>query len=78
VFRVAAVHILHSVACFKLQKAGQADVELNAGPVMMDACFGKKFEMGNGKAGRLGGWIMNPIFLREAEKLGEESGAAAN
>jgi len=56
-----------------LLKMEQADDELNTGREMVHAYFGKKLEMGNDKTGRLGGWIMNPIFLREAERLSKNS-----
>lgn len=66
---VAAVHILRSMACLQLGRNEQADSELALGRKMVNAYFGKKLEIGDDKAGRLGGWIMNPIFLREADEL---------
>jgi len=75
---VAAVHILRSMAFFKLHQLEQAETELNVGREMIHAYFGKKLEIGNDKSGRLGGWIMNPIFLREAEGLSENSRSVKN
>jgi hypothetical protein len=45
------------------------DTELKLGKEMVADYFSRKLDPGSDKTGRLGGWIMNPIFLREAERL---------
>lgn len=66
---VAAAHIIRSMATRRLGKVELADAELKQGREMVDDYFSRKLELGNDQTGRVGGWIMNPIFLREAERL---------
>jgi len=70
---VASVHLLRSMACFQLGQTEQANSELKQGREMVDSRFRQKLEIGDDKTGRLQGWIMAPIFLREAKKLIETS-----
>jgi len=65
----AGVHIFRSMAARRLGQLELANSELKLGKEMVDDYFGKKLEPGTTKSGRLAGWIMNPIFLREAEGL---------
>jgi len=65
---VAGAHIFRSMAARRLGQLELADSELKLGKEMVDEYFGNKLEPGNDELGRLGGWIMNPIFLREAEQ----------
>lgn len=68
---VAAAHILRSLNQFQLGDAAQAKAELKIGREMVEARFRNKLELGDNKTGKLGGWIMARIFLREAESLSE-------
>jgi hypothetical protein len=65
----AGLHIFRSMAARRLGRLELADAELKLGKEMVDDYLSKKLEPGNNKLGRLGGWIMNPIFLREAERV---------
>jgi serine/threonine protein kinase len=74
---VAGVHIFRSMAARRLGRVELADAELKLGKEMVDDYFGsKQLDLGTTKSGRLGGWIMNPIFLREAERLVSPAKAA--
>jgi hypothetical protein len=57
------------MATRRLGNVELADAELKQGQAMVDDYFSRKLELGNDQTGRVGGWIMNPIFLREAERL---------
>jgi serine/threonine protein kinase len=70
---VASVHILRSMNQFQMGNAVQARAELNAGQEMVQNRFRNKLELGDNKTGRLVGWIMARIFLREAQGLSEAS-----
>jgi hypothetical protein len=72
---VASVHILRSMNLFQLGDMTRAETELATGQDMVDTHFLNKLEMGDNKTGRLGGWIMARIFLREARSL---SGASSD
>lgn len=66
---VASAHILRSMNQFQLDDVSHAKVELEAGQQMVKNRFRNKLELGDNKTGRLGGWIMARIFLREAQNL---------
>lgn len=66
---VVGVHLLGSMAQQQLGRAETANAELKAGQAMVEEYFSKKLQIGTEKEGRLAGWIMNAIFLREAELL---------
>jgi serine/threonine protein kinase len=70
---VAGVHLVRSMARHHLGQSEAAQVEFESGRGMVEDYFSKKLELGNEKDGRLAGWIMNAIFLREAEKMIERS-----
>jgi serine/threonine protein kinase len=65
----ASVHLLRSMAYQRLGQSESAQTEFELGKAMVDEYFSKKLVIGNEKDGRLAGWIMNPIFLREAERV---------
>jgi hypothetical protein len=65
---VASVHLLRSMACFQLGQIAHAGSELKQGREMVESHFRQKLEFGDNKTGKLQGWIMTPIFLREASK----------
>ena len=64
---VASAHILRSMNLFQLGDVNQAKAELATGREMVEDHFRNKLELGDKKTGKLGGWIMARIFLREAE-----------
>lgn len=64
---VAAVHLFRSMAARRVGQPELARVELKLGQAMVEEHFSKPLEPGSDKTGRLVGWIMNPIFLREAQ-----------
>jgi hypothetical protein len=66
---VASVHILRSMNRFQGGDAASAKAELKIGKEMVDNVFRNTLELGDNKTGKLGGWIMARIFLREAENL---------
>ncbi len=66
---VASVHILRSMNQFQLDDVAHAKAELKTGQEMVENLFRQKLELGDNKTGRLGGWIMARIFLREAQNL---------
>jgi len=66
---VASVHILRSMNLFQSGNVTQAETELAIGQEMVENRFRNKLELGDNKTGRLGGWIMARIFLREARDL---------
>jgi serine/threonine protein kinase len=66
---VAGVHLIRSMARQHLGQSQAAKAEFTAGKRMVEDYFSKKLELGNEKDGRLAGWIMNAIFLREAERV---------
>jgi len=68
---VASVHLLCSLAYFQLGQTAPAAAELKPGREMVERHFRQKLEFGDNKTGKLPGWIMPPIFLREATKLFE-------
>jgi len=70
---VAAVHILRSMNLFQLGDVTEAKAELATGQEMVEDRFRNKLELGDNKTGKLGGWIMARIFLREASSLSEAS-----
>ncbi|HEV2694024.1 MAG TPA: serine/threonine-protein kinase [Verrucomicrobiae bacterium] len=70
---VASAHILRSMNEFQLGETTPAQAELAAGKSMVDGLFAAKLELGDNKTGRLGGWIMARIFLREAKSLADAS-----
>ncbi|HTA30201.1 MAG TPA: hypothetical protein VK731_06935, partial [Candidatus Cybelea sp.] len=70
---VASVHILRSMNQFQLDDVSHAKVELETGQEAVDSHFRGKLELGDNKTGRVGGWIMARIFLREAQNLSEAS-----
>jgi hypothetical protein len=70
---IASVHILRSMNLFQLGNVTQAEAELAIGRDMVENRFRNKLELGDNKTGRLGGWIMARIFLREARNLSEAS-----
>jgi len=70
---VAGVHIFRSLAARRLGRSELADTELQLGKEMVQDYFSKQLEPGDTKSGRLGGWIVNPIFLREAERAADTS-----
>jgi len=57
------------MAFLQLRETEQADSELKQGRVMGEGRFHQKLELCDNKTGKIQGWIMAPIFLREAEKL---------
>ena len=65
---VATTHILLGMTWLQLDKAGEADDELQQGRELVGNYFNKKLELGDNKSGQLQGWLMARIFLREAEK----------
>jgi len=73
---VASVHILRSMAWFHLGKLEPAASELKQGKEIVDDHFRKPLAMGNDKTGWLAGWIMNLIFLHEAESVAKSSSPA--
>jgi hypothetical protein len=66
---VASAHILRSMNQFQLGDVAQAKAELAIGQEMVENRFRNKLELGDNKTGKLGGWIMARIFLREAKNL---------
>ncbi len=66
---IASVHILRSMNQFQLGDLARAKVELEMGQEMVDRRFRDRLELGDNKTGKLGGWIMARIFLREAKNL---------
>lgn len=70
---IASVYILRSMNQFQLGDVTHAQSELATGQEMVENVFRNKLEMGNNKTGKLGGWIMARIFLREARSLSEAS-----
>jgi eukaryotic-like serine/threonine-protein kinase len=66
---VASAHILASMARCQLGDIERARPELEQGRALVGGYFGRTLELGDNKTGRLGGWIMTPILLREAEAL---------
>jgi serine/threonine protein kinase len=64
---VAGAHSIRSMVCHRLGDTKVAHAEFTAGKTMAEQYFSKKLELGNEQEGRLAGWIMNAIFLREAE-----------
>ena len=66
---IASVHILRSLNQFQLGDAASAETELKMGQEMVDGVFRKKLELGDNRTGKLGGWIMARIFLREAKNF---------
>ena len=70
---VASAHILRSMNLFQLDDVAHAKAELEVGRQTVENRFRNKLEMGDNKTGRLGGWIMARIFLREAENLSNAS-----
>jgi hypothetical protein len=70
---VASAHILRSMNQFQLGNMAQAQAELAIGQKMVEDLFHNKLELGDNKTGKLGGWIMARIFLREARSLSEAS-----
>jgi len=72
---VASVHILRSMNQFQLGDPVRAKTELGIGQEMVEKRFLNKLELGDNKTGKLGGWIMARIFLREAMSL---SGASSS
>jgi hypothetical protein len=73
---VASAHILRSMNLFQLGDVTPAGNELSLGQKMVEDRFHNKLELGDNKIGRLGGWIMARIFLREAKTLSEASMSA--
>jgi hypothetical protein len=53
----------------RLGQSESAQGQFDLGKAMVDEYFSRKLAIGNEKDGRLAGWIMNPIFLREAERV---------
>jgi serine/threonine protein kinase len=70
---VASAHILRSMNQFQLGDMAQAQAELALGQAMVEDRFRNKLELGDNKTGKLGGWIMARIFLREAKSLSDAS-----
>jgi hypothetical protein len=70
---IASAHILRSMDLFQLGSVTQAEAELAIGQDMVETRFRNKLELGDNKTGRLGGWIMARIFLREARNLSTAS-----
>jgi hypothetical protein len=70
---VASAHILRSMNQFQLDDVAHAKAELKTGQEMVDNIFHNKLELGDNKTGKLGGWIMARIFLREAQNLSNAS-----
>lgn len=66
---VASAHILRSMNQFQLGDVAEARAELHAGQEMVEKRFQGKLELGSNKTGKLGGWVMAQIFLREARSL---------
>jgi len=66
---VAGAHSIRSMVRYQLGDITAARTEFNAGKAMTEEYFNKKLELGTEKEGRLAGWIMNAIFLREAERV---------
>jgi serine/threonine protein kinase len=70
---VASAHILRSMNQFQLGDMTLAEAELATGQKMVEDHFRNKLELGDNKTGKLGGWIMARIFLREAKVLSDAS-----
>jgi serine/threonine protein kinase len=66
---IASADILRSMNQFQLGDAPEARIQLKIGQEMVDNRFHNKLELGDNQTGRLGGWIMARIFLREAQNL---------
>ena len=66
---VASMHILRSMNQFQMGDATRAGAELKIGREMVESRFRHKLELGDNKTGKLGGWIMARIFLRESMNL---------
>jgi hypothetical protein len=66
---VASVKILGAMAWLQLGDNDRAAQRLGEAREMVKNYFSKKLEPGDNKSGKLEGWIMTPIFLREAEAL---------
>ena len=66
---VAGVHLIRSLARHRLGQTQAVEEEFDAGKAMVEEYFSKKLENGTEKQGRLAGWIMNAIFLREADRV---------
>jgi hypothetical protein len=52
-----------------LNQKQAAEKDLAIGTELVKDYFNKQLQKGDDKTGRLGGWIMNVIFLHEAEHL---------
>jgi hypothetical protein len=74
---VASTHILLAMALYQLGKLEPARAELEQGRAMVQDRFQKKLEAGDDKTGKIQGWIVTPILLREAEALMADSSDAA-
>lgn len=61
------------MSLFQLGNVTQAEAELTICREMVEKRFRNKLELGDNKTGRLGGWIMARIFLREVRNLSETS-----
>ena len=66
---VASAHILRSMNQFQLGNVTTATSELKIGQEEVEIIFRKKLDLGDNKTGKLAGWIMARIFLREAKNL---------
>lgn len=67
------MHIIRSMALCYQGQAKKAQFELKQGRERVDEYFSKKLQMGTEKTGGPGGWIMNRIFLHEAERVLDSS-----
>jgi serine/threonine protein kinase len=63
------VHLVRSLARNSLGQPQAVEQDYEAARVMVEEYFSKKLEIGTEKQGRLAGWIMNAIFLREADRV---------
>jgi hypothetical protein len=74
---VASAHLLLAMALHQLGKFEPARVELEQGRGMVQDRFQKKLEAGDDKTGKIQGWVVTPILLRQAEALVGDSSHAA-
>lgn len=70
---VACTHLLLSMAYRQLGNTEQADKELAQGRATVQDRFQKKLEFGDDKTGKIPGWIVTPVLLKEAESLAKTS-----
>jgi eukaryotic-like serine/threonine-protein kinase len=73
--RIATIHVIQAMSCYKLGEVETARWELTQGRDMITAEFAKELDEGNGEDGFWYDWLFARILLREAEALIEKTPA---